>query len=80
MSQVLGFGFPSGERLLCENPACTELATFQAKIGDGKTDLFGCGEHINQLTLSHRLLRLVKLEKPGERNPEPKKNEESSSV
>jgi hypothetical protein len=73
MSQVMQYGFPHREWLLCENPVCSEKATFMAtETGpNAKLQIFGCTEHISQLTIArpnHVSMRLLKLKTPGERN------------
>ena len=76
MSQVMGFGFPAGERLRCDNPVCDELAVNMAKVSDkdgGERDVCGCDVHFEQLLKGHaNVLKRVKLRKPGERNHETK--------
>jgi hypothetical protein len=74
MSQVLRYGFPAADWLLCENPVCEDRAMFMATeaLATGKSkEVFGCTEHISQLTLHKPSMRLVKLKVPGERNVEP---------
>lgn len=77
MSQVMQYGFPVHDWLLCENPVCEEKATFLAtETGPNAKDnkeVFGCTEHISQLTLHKPSMRLVKLKTPGERNVTPAK-------
>jgi hypothetical protein len=70
MSQVLGFGFPAGERLRCDNPICDELAEHSAKASgpDGDRDIFGCTTHFEQLLSNQNVTQRTKLKKPGERN------------
>jgi hypothetical protein len=75
MSQVMQYGFPSRDWLLCENPVCEEKATFVATGGDPRPgtprEIFGCTDHISQLTVGKPAMRLVKLKTPGERNVAP---------
>jgi hypothetical protein len=75
MSQVLQYGFPVHDWLLCENPVCEDRATFMAtEVGTNIKDpkeIFGCIEHISQLTIAKPSMRLVKLKVPGERNAAP---------
>jgi hypothetical protein len=71
MSQVLGFGFPAGERLRCDNPICDELADHLGKAAapDGEKEIFGCTTHFDQLCTGYvNITSRVKLRKPGERN------------
>lgn len=70
MSQVLQYGFPTGERLRCDNPLCDELAEHTAKIAssDGEKEIFGCSTHIEQLCTDRMVTQMRKLKKPGERN------------
>lgn len=70
MSQVMGFGFPAGDRLRCDNPLCDEYAQHMCKVPgtDGDREIFGCDTHIDQLITGQRMLSRVKLRKPGERN------------
>lgn len=70
MSQVLQYGFPNAERLLCDNPACEELATHIAQVyaGDTSREVFGCKTHFNQLLLGQNVKRRVTLDKPGQHN------------
>jgi hypothetical protein len=77
MSQVLKFGFPQKERLLCEAPGCTELATsFYKVIGDTTTEHFACNQHRHQMMRQVSVSRYVVLDEPGEHNapPEEKKD------
>jgi hypothetical protein len=79
MSQVLKYGVPKKEQILCEAPGCAELATHIVKTGLAEHPT--CGAHLAAVqttmtmgsVLSHRV---VKLNEPGEHNPveaEPKK-------
>jgi hypothetical protein len=82
MSQVMQYGFPARDWLLCENPVCEEKATFVAfevlpvpLPSRGKAmEIYGCTEHISQLTLGRPTMRLVKLKTPGERRVVPDGN------
>lgn len=75
MSQVLRYGFPAQDWLLCENPVCEDKATFMAtevlSNATGNKEIFGCTDHISQLTAHKPSMRLVKLKVPGERNVVP---------
>ena len=80
MSQVLNYGFPQGERMYCDNPVCNELATNLAKTpsAEGEREIFGCPVHFDQLLTGQSVLRRIKLNKPGYRNPsEPKEVKKS---
>lgn len=70
MSQVLGYGFPHGDRLRCENPICDELAEHLAKVPgpEGEREILGCNTHFEQLCTGQQVKERVKLRKPGERN------------
>lgn len=71
MTQVMGFGFPGGERLRCDNPVCDELAVNLAKVSgpSGEKEVCGCTEHFDQLLTGQSVLNRIRLKKPGERNP-----------
>jgi hypothetical protein len=76
MSQVLKYGVPKKEQILCEAPGCTELATHIVKTGLAEHPT--CGAHLAYAKNGTGLLpnRVVKLNEPGEHNPveaEPKK-------
>lgn len=79
MSQVLQYGVPQADWLLCENPICDERATVIATVkaspsstnatGQAATqEVCGCATHISQLTTDRHVLKLDQLHKPGERN------------
>lgn len=72
---VLHYGLPNAEVVFCENPICAEKATFMATemlppadSDAPKWEVFGCNNHINQLTIGRRTAKLTKLRTPGERN------------
>lgn len=69
---VVNYNIPHRERLLCEAPGCNELATTQAQMGRGTvvSEIFGCQQHVKSLTTGYMVRRIVKLDTPGERNPE----------
>lgn len=71
MSQVLQYGIPSGFRLRCDNPICDELADSLAKVAhpEGEREVFGCKQHFTQLIAGQNIVRVIRLMKPGERNP-----------
>jgi hypothetical protein len=72
----MGFNFPQGGRLLCENPICEASATTIAQLpvpaGVDPTgtppEICGCAEHINQLIIGKRVVRLIQLKVAGRRN------------
>lgn len=79
MSQVLQYGVPQADWLLCENPICEEKATMIATVkaassstnatGQAATqEICGCATHINQLMQDRVLVKLDQLRQPGERN------------
>lgn len=78
MSQVLKYGVPQKERLLCEAPGCNELGTVMYKVS-GEIDLehFACNQHKHQMMQQVTVSRYVVLDEPGERNIllDPKKPE-----
>lgn len=69
---VLKFSVPARDRLQCEAPGCNELATIQVKMGRGTVtpEIFCCKAHVSALTCGYVVRRIVKLDTPGERNPE----------
>jgi hypothetical protein len=70
---VLKFGVPLSDRLVCDNPACGELATGLIKFKGLETDHFTCAAHVKGLTHGRTGYRFVQLTTPGERNiPESK--------
>jgi hypothetical protein len=81
MSQVLRYGVPVRERLLCESPGCTELATALIRfVSAPAAHNFACDQHKHQLSRQQAVHRYIILDEPGERNPpdEEKKNGEES--
>jgi hypothetical protein len=68
MSQVLQYGVPHGERILCEAPGCTELAVRVFTTVGSTTEGFACKEHAKQMTSGKTIARYVTLKIPGERN------------
>jgi hypothetical protein len=74
MSQVLKYGFPTTQRLLCENPVCEEPASMIAHVSastpDTHAEICGCDAHIKQLITGRRVLKFVALTTPGQRNKE----------
>lgn len=69
MSQVLKYGLPSNERVVCDHPICEELATHQItqKTGDHRVS-FACTEHVKPyLDTTFRSIEQLKV--PGKLNP-----------
>lgn len=73
MSQVLKYGVPIRERLLCDSPGCTELATVLIKFATNEH--LTCDQHKTAVLKQQAMQRYVVLDMPGERNltPEPEK-------
>lgn len=73
MTQVLSFGMPVRNGLLCEAPACKELATHQIKFTTGLAgeETLRCEGHLQLFknTPTYNVLSFVKLKIPGELNP-----------
>jgi hypothetical protein len=73
MSQVLKYGVPVREGLLCSNISCKELANVMFTPPDAPNDeIFACNDHVTGLVNGKHIRRFVKLLVPGERNPKEK--------
>lgn len=72
MSQVLKFGLPIGEKLLCDSPVCelpAETIVQVARPGqEPPGEVFGCAAHLSNLLIGKRVLNVHKLKIPGQRN------------
>jgi hypothetical protein len=71
MSQVLRYGFPSGQRILCDNPACERPADQIATVDNGldpAKQISGCNDHIAQLITGQKIVKLTPLAVPGQYN------------
>lgn len=80
MSQVLQFGFPKADWLLCDHPVCRERATMVGEspvVGSDKpAQLFGCPGHYSEMAKGRpNINRVIKLDTPGEWNKDPAKDE-----
>lgn len=75
MSQVLKYGVPGSDRLVCDNPVCEELATHLLTVVNGSGDatqptkeICACPAHLEHLMGAYQLQRFRRLRVPGERD------------